>query len=197
MKVTKIETLACDAGWRNYHFVKLSTDEGIVGWSEFDEGFGSPGVGAVIERMTPRVLGQQVGEHERIYTDLYSATRPGSINLSTLNGASAPDSNTNSNTVTGSNGNIVFGPQSLTSILPDPASGTIPEGVATAADFTQNIQPQITINAYNNVDVQGGAFVKAPAAAMTVNANTVTIAADNGTHPIMSTPAGVLEVSHP
>ena len=28
MKVTNIETLACDAGWRNYHFVKLSTDEG-------------------------------------------------------------------------------------------------------------------------------------------------------------------------
>ena len=27
MKVTKVETLACDAGWRNYHFVKLTTDE--------------------------------------------------------------------------------------------------------------------------------------------------------------------------
>ena len=38
--------LACDAGWRNYHFVKVTTDGGIVGWSEFDEGFGAPGVGA-------------------------------------------------------------------------------------------------------------------------------------------------------
>jgi L-alanine-DL-glutamate epimerase-like enolase superfamily enzyme len=45
MKVERIETLHCDAGWRNYHFVKLTTDSGIVGWSEFDEGFGSPGVG--------------------------------------------------------------------------------------------------------------------------------------------------------
>ena len=51
MKVTNIETLACDAGWRNYHFVKLTTDDGIVGWSEFDEGFGSPGVATVIERL--------------------------------------------------------------------------------------------------------------------------------------------------
>ena len=51
MKVTAVETLACDAGWRNYHFVKLTTDTGIVGWSEFDEGFGSPGVGRVIERL--------------------------------------------------------------------------------------------------------------------------------------------------
>src|SRR5262245_26714645 len=78
MKVTAIETLACDAGWRNYHFVKLTTDDGVVGWSEFDEGFGSPGVGAVIERLAPRVIGQPVGQHERIYAELYCATRPGS-----------------------------------------------------------------------------------------------------------------------
>src|SRR5258705_8379856 len=76
MNVTAIETLACDAGWRNYHFVKLTTDSGIVGWSEFDEGFGAPGVGAVIERLAPRVIGQPVGAHERIYSELYSATRP-------------------------------------------------------------------------------------------------------------------------
>jgi len=77
-KVTSIETLACDAGWRNYHFVKLITDAGAVGWSEFDEGFGSPGVGAVIERLSKRVVGQPVAEHERIYADLFCATRPGS-----------------------------------------------------------------------------------------------------------------------
>src|SRR5436190_2101829 len=78
MKVTSIETLACDAGWRNYHFVKLGTDDGIVGWSEFDEGFGSPGVATVIERLAPRVVGQPAGEHERMYAELYCATRPGS-----------------------------------------------------------------------------------------------------------------------
>src|SRR6267142_905373 len=78
MKVKSIETLSCDAGWRNYHFVKLTTDAGIVGWSEFDEGFGAPGVGAVIERLSARVIGQEVGAHERIYADLYSATRPAS-----------------------------------------------------------------------------------------------------------------------
>jgi len=76
MKVKSIETLACDAGWRNYHFVKLTTDTGIAGWSEFDEGFGAPGVGAVIERLAPRVIGQSVSDHERIYAELYSSTRP-------------------------------------------------------------------------------------------------------------------------
>jgi L-alanine-DL-glutamate epimerase-like enolase superfamily enzyme len=76
MKVTAIETLACDAGWRNYHFVKLTTDTGIVGWSEFDEGFGSPGVAAAINRLASRVVGQHAGNHERIYAELYCATRP-------------------------------------------------------------------------------------------------------------------------
>ena len=43
MKVAGLGILRCDAGWRNYHFLKLTTDDGIIGWSEFDEGFGSPG----------------------------------------------------------------------------------------------------------------------------------------------------------
>lgn len=76
MKVTGIETLACDAGWRNYHFVKLTAGDGIVGWSEFDEGFGSPGVGHVIMRLASKVIGQPVADHERIFQELYSATRP-------------------------------------------------------------------------------------------------------------------------
>ena len=76
MKVTAIETLACDAGWRNYHFVKLTTADGIVGWSEFDEDFGSPGISAVIQRLAAQGVGQTVSDHERIYAELYSATRP-------------------------------------------------------------------------------------------------------------------------
>ena len=77
MKVRAIETLHCDAGWRNYHFVKLTAEDGIVGWSEFDEGFGSPGVSSAIAQLAERVVGCEVGEHERIYADLFCATRPG------------------------------------------------------------------------------------------------------------------------
>ena len=76
MKVEGLDILRCDAGWRNYHFLKLTTDSGIVGWSEFDEGFGSPGVSAVIERLAGRIVGQPVFDHERIYTELYCFTRP-------------------------------------------------------------------------------------------------------------------------
>ena len=74
MKVTNIQTLSCDAGWRNYHYVKITTDSGIVGWSEFDEGFGAPGVSAVIQRLAPRVIGHNVSQHERIYAELYCDT---------------------------------------------------------------------------------------------------------------------------
>jgi L-alanine-DL-glutamate epimerase-like enolase superfamily enzyme len=76
MKVKNIDTLHCDAGWRNYHFVKLTTDEGITGWSEFDEGFGSPGVSTVIKALAPRLVGQPVSAHERIHAELFCATRP-------------------------------------------------------------------------------------------------------------------------
>ena len=75
-KIRSVETLAADAGWRNYYFVKITTEDGIVGWSEYDEGFGAPGVGTAIEKLSARVVGQPVGDHERIYAELYSITRP-------------------------------------------------------------------------------------------------------------------------
>jgi len=75
-KITKVELLACDAGWRNYHFVKATTEDGVVGWSEYDEGFGSPGVSAAIQRLSTRVIGQSAFQHERIHAELFAATRP-------------------------------------------------------------------------------------------------------------------------
>lgn len=76
--IRELKTLSCSAGWRNYYFVKLATEDGVVGWSEFDEGFGSPGVGAVIRELAPRVIGQSVMQHERIREELFCLTRPGS-----------------------------------------------------------------------------------------------------------------------
>ncbi len=75
--VRSIEVLRCDAGWRDYCFVKLTTDDGVVGWSEFDEGFGSPAVGTIVEQLAGRVLGQRVSQHQRCVHQLYFATRPG------------------------------------------------------------------------------------------------------------------------
>ncbi len=34
MKIVKIEDLHCNAGWRDFSFLKITTDEGVIGWSE-------------------------------------------------------------------------------------------------------------------------------------------------------------------
>jgi len=77
-RIRELTIFSCSASWRNYYFVKLITEDGVVGWSEFDEGFGSPGVGAVIRELAPRLAGQSVMNHERIREDLHCVTRPGS-----------------------------------------------------------------------------------------------------------------------
>jgi hypothetical protein len=43
MKLAKIEDLHCDAGWRTFSFLKLTTDDGLVGWSEYTEADGTHG----------------------------------------------------------------------------------------------------------------------------------------------------------
>lgn len=77
-RIARIETLACDAGWRNYSFVKVTTESGLIGWSEYDEGFGNPGIGEIIARIAPRIIGARLHDHERAIGVLRAATRPGS-----------------------------------------------------------------------------------------------------------------------
>lgn len=76
--VSEVKTLSCSNSWRNYYFLKITTEEGIVGWSEYDENFGSPGVSAVIEELSHRLIGQSAMHHEHVREDLRNVTRPGS-----------------------------------------------------------------------------------------------------------------------
>lgn len=57
MKIKSYEIFRCDAGWRLFSFLKLVTDTGPVGWSEYNESFGSPGLSGVIENLMPSVVG--------------------------------------------------------------------------------------------------------------------------------------------
>jgi galactonate dehydratase len=74
MKVTRIETLRCDAGWRMFSFLKMMTDEGIVGWSEYNESFGSAGLSQVIEALAPTVIGKDPRQVELINCHLRTQT---------------------------------------------------------------------------------------------------------------------------
>ena len=86
MLITNIESLHCDAGWRNFSFLKISTSEGITGYSEYNESYGSKGVSAVIEQLAPTIIGTSALSHETAFTRLYAMTRqaPGGINSQAL-----------------------------------------------------------------------------------------------------------------
>jgi galactonate dehydratase len=82
MRITAIEDLHCNAGWRDFSFLKVSTDEGLVGWSEYMESYGSQGLSAVIRRLGERLIGQDPRPVERHTAFLHGVTRaaPGGIN---------------------------------------------------------------------------------------------------------------------
>jgi L-alanine-DL-glutamate epimerase-like enolase superfamily enzyme len=76
MKITGVESLHADAGWRNLDFLKISTDEGIVGWSEYNESFGGPGVSAVIAKLAPVLVGKDPRPWEAHVALMYALRRP-------------------------------------------------------------------------------------------------------------------------
>ena len=82
MKIARLETLYCDAGWRPWIFLKATTDDGGVGWAEITDSHGSPrGLTGIVEDLGPLVVGRDPRAVERIVWDLFRATRqsPGSV----------------------------------------------------------------------------------------------------------------------
>ncbi|MBL6454141.1 mandelate racemase/muconate lactonizing enzyme family protein [Belnapia sp. T6] len=75
MKVARIETLRADAGWRLFSFLKVTTDDGLVGWSEYNESFGSTGLSAVIDGLSPLVIGRDPTRWEEVTAWLHVMTR--------------------------------------------------------------------------------------------------------------------------
>lgn len=73
--IESVETRHCDAGWREYHFLRITTDEGVVGWSEYDENLGAIGITTVIESMAPTLIGEPVEAIERVRARLVSQAR--------------------------------------------------------------------------------------------------------------------------
>src|SRR2546428_8733908 len=78
MKITSVESLHADAGQRNFDFLKISTDAGLVGWSEYNEAFGGPGLSAVIDRLAPAGIGKDPRAGEAHVTTMYALRRQAS-----------------------------------------------------------------------------------------------------------------------
>jgi galactonate dehydratase len=76
VKVVGFETLTCEFGWRTISFLKITTDDGVVGWSEFSEGFGSPGLVGVVDACAESVVGRDPMKIEAITFLLSASMRP-------------------------------------------------------------------------------------------------------------------------
>jgi galactonate dehydratase len=64
MRIEQIETLRADAGGRTFDYLKISADNGLVGWSEFNESFGGSGLSHVIDRLIPTLIGKDPRAYE-------------------------------------------------------------------------------------------------------------------------------------
>ena len=86
MKITRIEDLHADAGWRTISFLKISADNGLVGWSEYNESYGSLGLSAVIRALGEGLIGEDPRPVERHAATLYARTRqaPGGLNAQAI-----------------------------------------------------------------------------------------------------------------
>jgi L-alanine-DL-glutamate epimerase-like enolase superfamily enzyme len=78
MKIARVESLHADAGWRSFDFLKVTTDTGLVGWSEYNESFGGPGVSAVIAQLAPVLVGKDPRAYEAHVALMYALRRQAS-----------------------------------------------------------------------------------------------------------------------
>ena len=92
MRIVGCEILHCNAGWRDFSFLKLMTDENITGISEYNECYGSPGLSGIIRRLVERIKDMDPLAHEHIHQCLYAATRqaPGGVNQQAIARPASP-----------------------------------------------------------------------------------------------------------
>ena len=74
MKITSVEPLLCDGGFRPWTFVKVTTDEGIVGYGDCTDWGSAIPVAACVRDLAPLIVGQDPANVERIWWQLYNKT---------------------------------------------------------------------------------------------------------------------------
>lgn len=75
LEIAKVECLHADAGVRNFDFVKITTQDGLVGWSEYNEAFGGAGLTSIIEHLAPSLIGRDARAWEAIGAYLQAVRR--------------------------------------------------------------------------------------------------------------------------
>ena len=88
MKIVAISTRVVNARMRNWVFVKVETDQGLVGWGEASLEWKTRAVVGCVEDLAPLILGQDPRRIEHLYQTMYrhSFFRMGVIGMSALSG---------------------------------------------------------------------------------------------------------------
>jgi galactonate dehydratase len=76
MKIETVESLHADAGGRAFDYLKVTADNGLVGWSEYNESFGGNGVSAMIDGLVPAIVGKDPRAFEAHTALLQALRRP-------------------------------------------------------------------------------------------------------------------------
>jgi galactonate dehydratase len=84
VKVVAVEDLHASGGWDNWSFLKLTTDTGLVGWSEFNQARGRRGLAEVIRGLSDLVIGEDPRNVGKLSAKLYSATQSTTGGLQSL-----------------------------------------------------------------------------------------------------------------
>lgn len=75
MNIVELQTFRADGGWRPFSFLKVTTDEGLIGWSEFAEGSWSPALPEVIRALGQHVIGQDPTRFAKLSAELHALTQ--------------------------------------------------------------------------------------------------------------------------
>src|SRR5437867_9869656 len=75
MKIARVDALHCDGGWRPWTFVRIETDDGLVGWGECSDNRSPFGIAGCVRDMTDLLIGQDPRPIERLYWDMLRRTR--------------------------------------------------------------------------------------------------------------------------
>ncbi len=75
MKIARAEALHCDGGWRPWTFVRVETDDGLVGWGECSDNRSPYGIAGCVRDLAHLLIGQDPRPVERLYWDMLRHTR--------------------------------------------------------------------------------------------------------------------------
>lgn len=77
MKITEIEPILCQGGIKTWTFVKVSTDEGIVGWGDASEWVRPEGHVKAIQDLATLVIGEDPFNVEKLWQKMWVASYVG------------------------------------------------------------------------------------------------------------------------